>query len=92
MMKKIFCGSAIALLGTIYSVTFIVMATINRVYRSGVSGLWGAAVGIWCGASVCIILSCCGSGDWIMCLGHTRKGKIAQLFGLSKNGWREYNA
>ena len=38
MMKKIFCGSAIALLGTIYSVTFIVMATINRVYRSGVSG------------------------------------------------------
>ena len=45
MMKKIFCDSAIALLGTIYSVTFIVMATINMVYRSGISGLWGLLLG-----------------------------------------------
>ena len=45
MMKKIYCGTAIALLGTIYSDRYNVMATINRVYRSGISGLWGLLLG-----------------------------------------------
>ena len=31
-MKKIFCGAVIALIGVIYSIALMVMATINNVY------------------------------------------------------------
>ena len=41
-MKKIFCGAVIALIGVIYSIALMVMATINNVYSGDVApGLWG---------------------------------------------------
>lgn len=41
-MKKIFCGAVIALIGVIYSIALMVMATINNVYSGDVTpGLWG---------------------------------------------------
>ena len=41
-MKKIFCGAVIALIGVIYSIALMVMATINNVYSGdAVPGLWG---------------------------------------------------
>lgn len=43
-MKKIFCGAVIAFIGALYSITLIVMATINNVYRGGM-GLWGLLQG-----------------------------------------------
>ena len=40
-MKKIFCGAVIALIGVIYSIALMVMATINNVYSGdAVTGLW----------------------------------------------------
>ena len=41
-MKKIFCCAVIALIGVIYSIALMVMATINNVYSGdAVPGLWG---------------------------------------------------
>ena len=41
-MKKIFGGAVIALIGVIYSIALMVMATINNVYSGdAVPGLWG---------------------------------------------------
>lgn len=41
-MKKIFCGAVIALIGVIYSIALMVMATINNVYSGDVApGLCG---------------------------------------------------
>lgn len=41
-MEKIFCGAVIALIGVIYSIALMVMATINNVYSGdAVPGLWG---------------------------------------------------
>ena len=40
-MKKIFCGAVIALIGVIYSIALMVMATINNVSSGDVApGLW----------------------------------------------------
>lgn len=44
-MKKIFCGAVIALIGVIYSISLMVMATINDVSSNGVIGLWGLLQG-----------------------------------------------
>ena len=33
-MKKIFCGAVIALIGVIYSIALMVLATVNDVYLS----------------------------------------------------------
>lgn len=55
-MKKIFCGAVIAFIGTLYSITLIVMATINDVYvYSGETGLWGLLQGYE--ATLALILS-----------------------------------
>ena len=44
-MKKIFCGAIIALIGVIYSIALMALATGYDVRRSGVSGLWGLLQG-----------------------------------------------
>lgn len=44
-MKKIFCGAVAAFIGVIYSITLMVLATVNDVYRNGLSGLWGLLQG-----------------------------------------------
>ena len=43
-MKKIFCGAIIALIGVIYSIALMALATVYDVRSSGVSGLWGDGV------------------------------------------------
>lgn len=40
-MKKIICGAVIALIGVIYSITLMVLATVYDVHSDGASGLWG---------------------------------------------------
>ena len=45
IMKKIFCGTVIALIGVIYSIALMVLATVNDVYSNGLSGLWGLLQG-----------------------------------------------
>ena len=55
-MKKIFCGAVIALIGAIYSIALMVMATINNVYRGDAApGLWGLIQGY--GAVLPLVLS-----------------------------------
>ena len=44
-MKKIFCGAVVALIGVIYSIALMVLATVNDVYSNGLSGLWGLLQG-----------------------------------------------
>ncbi len=44
-MKKILCGAVIAFIGTLYSIAFIVMATINNVCANGDTGVWGLLQG-----------------------------------------------
>ena len=44
-MKKIFCGAIIALIGVIYSIALMALATVYDVRSSGVSGLWGLLQG-----------------------------------------------
>lgn len=44
-MKKILCGAIISIIGAIYSIALIVMATINDVYYNGENGLWGLLQG-----------------------------------------------
>ena len=45
-MKKIFCGAVIALIGVIYSIALMVMATINNVYSGDAGpGLWALIQG-----------------------------------------------
>lgn len=45
-MKKIFCGAVIALIGVIYSIALMVMATINNVHGGDAApGLWGLIQG-----------------------------------------------
>ena len=43
-MKKIFCGAVIALIGAIYSIALMVMATINNVYSGDVAPGLGALI------------------------------------------------
>ena len=43
-MKKIFCGAVIALIGVIYSIALMVMATINNVYSGDVAPGLGALI------------------------------------------------
>lgn len=45
-MKKIICGAVIALIGVIYSITLMVLATVYDVHSDGASGLWGLLQGI----------------------------------------------
>ena len=53
-MKKIFCGAVIALIGVIYSIALMVMATINNVYSGDVApGLWGLIRGYGSECTVC---------------------------------------
>lgn len=44
-MKKKFCGAIIALIGVIYSIALMALATVYDVRSSGVSGLWGLLQG-----------------------------------------------
>ncbi len=44
-MKKIFCGAVVTLIGVIYSIALMVLATVNDVYSNGLSGLWGLLQG-----------------------------------------------
>ena len=44
-MKKIFCGAVVALIGVIYSIALMVLATVNDVYSNGLYGLWGLLQG-----------------------------------------------
>ncbi len=44
-MKKIICGAVIALIGVIYSITLMVLATVYDVHSDGASGLWGLLQG-----------------------------------------------
>lgn len=55
-MKKIFCGAVIALIGVIYSIALMVMATINDVYSGDTApGLWALIRGY--GAVLPLVLS-----------------------------------
>ena len=45
IMKKIFCGAVVALMGVTYSIALMVLATVNDVYSNGLSGLWGLLQG-----------------------------------------------
>ena len=57
-MKKIFCGAVIALIGVIYSIALMVMATINNVYSGDVApGLWGLIQGYGAVSPLIISLS-----------------------------------
>ena len=47
-MKKIFCGAIIALIGVIYSIALMALATVYDVRSSGVSGLWGLLQVVLC--------------------------------------------
>ncbi len=44
-MKKIFCGAVIALIGVIYSIALMALATVNAVCMNGNFGLWGLLQG-----------------------------------------------
>ena len=44
-MKKIFCGAIIALIGVIYSIAPMALATVYDVRSICVSGLWGLLQG-----------------------------------------------
>ena len=44
-MKKIFCGAVVALIGVIYSIALMVLATVNDLFSNGLSGLWGLLQG-----------------------------------------------
>lgn len=55
--EKIFCGVVIALIGVIYSIALMVLATVNDVYGNGVSGLWGLLQGY--DAELPLIISLC---------------------------------
>lgn len=56
LYKKIFCGAVIALIGAIYSIALMVMATINGVYSGNAApGLWGLIQGY--GAVLPLVLS-----------------------------------
>ncbi|MEZ3443928.1 MAG: hypothetical protein K1W30_02105 [Lachnospiraceae bacterium] len=44
-MKKIICGAVLALIGVIYSITLMVLATVYDVHSDGASGLWGLLQG-----------------------------------------------
>ena len=58
-MKKIFCGAVIALIGVIYSIALMVMATINNVYSGDVAPRTvGIDTRLWCGTSAYPIFSC----------------------------------
>ena len=57
IMKKIFCGAVIALIGVIYSIALMVLATVNNVYGNGVSGLRGLLQGY--DAELPLIISLC---------------------------------
>ena len=54
-MKKIFCGAIIALIGVIYSIALMALATVYDVRSSDVSGLWGLLQGY--NAEVPLIIS-----------------------------------
>lgn len=54
-MKKIFCGAVIALIGVIYSIALMALATVNATYMSGNYGLWGLLQGY--GAVLPLIVS-----------------------------------
>lgn len=56
-MKKIFCGAVVALIGVIYSIALMVLATVNNVYGNGVSGLRGLLQGY--DAELPLIISLC---------------------------------
>ena len=44
-MKKIFCGAVIALIGVIYSIALMALATVNAVCMNGNYGLLGLLQG-----------------------------------------------
>lgn len=44
-MKKVLCGAVISFIGSLFSITLIVMATINNVYGNGESGMLGLLQG-----------------------------------------------
>lgn len=45
LYEKIFCGAIIALIGVIYSIALMALATVYDVRSSCVSGLWGLLQG-----------------------------------------------
>lgn len=74
-MRKAFCGTLISLVGVIYSVVLIVMATLNDVSFEDDTGLWGLIQGYGASIPFCISVLAVIIGVLLCCVGCLHKSK-----------------